>query len=60
MRDFCAEDEGKPRFADLASRTASLPLLLAARSDLRLKAQIADAWGWSALTPARVRELGGS
>lgn len=58
IRDVTGTDEGKPQYADLLSRTPSLPVLLAARRDPKLKARLADAWAWAALTPEKVRELG--
>lgn len=58
IRDVTGTDGGKPQYADLQSRTASLPVLLAVARDGRLKRRIVDAWGWSALTPDKVRELG--
>lgn len=58
IRDLSGTDDGKPQFADLRSRTASLPVLLAASSDPALRRRIADAWHWSAPTADRVRELG--
>ncbi len=58
IRDITGTDEGKPQYADLASRTPSLPVLLAVAHDAKLKKRIAEAWGFSSLTPERARELG--
>jgi geranylgeranyl pyrophosphate synthase len=58
IRDITGTDEGKPQYADLSSRTLNLPVILAVQKDARLKRRIGDAWGWTALTPEKVRELG--
>jgi geranylgeranyl pyrophosphate synthase len=58
IRDVSGTDEGKPQYADLSSRTLSLPTLLAVKRDPRLKKRITDAWAFAALTPEKVRELG--
>jgi geranylgeranyl pyrophosphate synthase len=58
IRDITGTDEGKPQYADLSSRTLNLPVILAVQKDERLKRRIGDAWGWTALTPEKVRELG--
>jgi heptaprenyl diphosphate synthase len=58
IRDITGTDVGKPQYADLQSRTPSLPVLLAVKADARLKKRIADAWAWAALTPDKVKELG--
>ncbi|MFO0599032.1 MAG: polyprenyl synthetase family protein [Myxococcaceae bacterium] len=58
IRDISGTDEGKPQYADLQSRTPNLPVLLAVQRDQYVKKKIADAWGWSALTQDKVRELG--
>jgi geranylgeranyl pyrophosphate synthase len=58
IRDVTGTDEGKPQHADLQSRTASLPVLLAVGRDAKLKRRIDEAWRWSALTGDKVRELG--
>lgn len=58
IRDISGTDEGKPQYADLQSRTPNLPVILAAQRDSRLKKRIAEAWGWSALTQDKVKELG--
>lgn len=58
IRDISGTDEGKPQYADLQSRTPNLPVLLAVSRDARLKKRISEAWGWSALTADKVKELG--
>lgn len=58
IRDITGTDEGKPQYADLQSRTPNLPVVLAMARDAGLKKRIGDAWGWAALTPEKVRELG--
>ncbi|MBL8913917.1 MAG: polyprenyl synthetase family protein [Archangium sp.] len=58
IRDISGTDEGKPQYADLQSRTPNLPVLLAVQRDASVKKRIADAWGWSALTQDKVKELG--
>ncbi len=58
IRDVTGTDEGKSPFADIRSRTPSLPVLLAARKDPAVKKRLTDAWGFAALTPERGRELG--
>lgn len=59
VKDLTGGDEGKSPFADLASKTPSLPLLIAAQADARVKQRILDAWAFGAMTPERLRELGG-
>jgi octaprenyl-diphosphate synthase len=58
IRDVAGTDEGKPQFADIESRTPSLPVLLAAAQDESFKRKLKEAWAFSAMTPERVRELG--
>ncbi|MBL8918901.1 MAG: polyprenyl synthetase family protein [Myxococcaceae bacterium] len=58
IRDISGTDEGKPQYADLQSRTPNLPVILAVQRDPRLKKRIAEAWGWTALTQDKVKELG--
>lgn len=58
IRDITGTDEGKPQYADLQSRTPNLPVVLAVARDAKLKRRIRDAWGWSALTSEKVKELG--
>ena len=58
IRDISGTDEGKPQYADLQSRTPNLPVVLAVAADARLKKRIGEAWGWSALTQDKVKELG--
>jgi heptaprenyl diphosphate synthase len=58
IRDLTGADEGKPQYADIQSRTPSLPILLAMESDDGLRRRLKEAWAFSAMTPDRVRELG--
>ncbi len=58
IRDISGTDEGKPQYADLQSRTPNLPVVLAVSRDPKIKKRIAEAWGWTALTHDKVRELG--
>lgn len=58
IRDITGTDDGKPQYADLQSKTPSLPVLLAAHADAKLKRRIAEAWSFHSLTPERARELG--
>lgn len=58
IRDITGTDEGKPQYADIQSRTPSLPILLAVQKDEALKKRLRDAWGFVAITPERARELG--
>lgn len=58
VRDLTGTDEGKPQYADVQSRTLSLPILLAAGRDEQLRRKLKEAWAYSAMTPDRVRELG--
>ncbi|MBX5481041.1 MAG: polyprenyl synthetase family protein [Myxococcaceae bacterium] len=58
VKDLLGGDEGKTPFADLASKTPSLPILVAAQKDPAVKKRIKDAWGFGAMTPERLRELG--
>lgn len=60
VKDLTGGDKGKPPFADLASRTPSLPLLLAARADDSVRRRIQDAWAFGSMTQERLRELGGA
>lgn len=58
LKDLTGGDPGKPRFADLNSRTPSLPILLAAREDPALAKEITDAWAADAMTGVRLTRLG--
>jgi geranylgeranyl pyrophosphate synthase len=58
IRDISGTDEGKPQYADLQSRTPNLPVVLAVSGDSKLKRRIGEAWGWSALTADKIKELG--
>lgn len=58
VRDLTGTDEGKPQYADVQSKTPSLPILLAAAGDADLRRKLRDAWAFSAMNPDRVREIG--
>jgi geranylgeranyl pyrophosphate synthase len=58
VRDLTGTDEGKPQYADLQSKTLSLPVLLAVGRDPRLRARLAEAWGFPTVGAERARELG--
>jgi octaprenyl-diphosphate synthase len=58
VRDLTGTDQGKPQYADLQSRTPSVPILLSASADPDLRKRIHEAWTFSAMTPDRARELG--
>jgi octaprenyl-diphosphate synthase len=58
IRDLTGAEKGKPQFADLQSRTPSVPVLLAAARDEALRRRIKEGWAFSAMQPERVRELG--
>jgi heptaprenyl diphosphate synthase len=58
IRDITGTDAGKPQYADVQSRTPSLPILLAVAKDDTLRRKIKDAWAFSAMTGERTREIG--
>jgi octaprenyl-diphosphate synthase len=58
VRDLTGTDKGKPQYADVQSRTPSLPILLAAAKDDSIKKRLKESWAFTAMTPDRVRELG--
>ncbi|RKG64395.1 polyprenyl synthetase family protein [Corallococcus sp. CA054B] len=58
IRDILGTDVGKPRYADVHSRTPSLPILLAVARDESLRRKLKDAWAFSVITPERTREIG--
>jgi octaprenyl-diphosphate synthase len=58
IRDLTGLDQGKPQYADLQSRTPSLPILLAARRDDSFRRRLRESWTFAAMTPDRVCELG--
>ncbi|MBN8227803.1 polyprenyl synthetase family protein [Corallococcus macrosporus] len=58
IRDILGTDVGKPRYADVHSRTPSLPILLAVSRDESLRRKLKDAWAFSVITPERTREIG--
>ena len=58
VRDLTGTDQGKPQYADVQSKTPSLPILLAAANNEALRRKIKDAWAFNSMTPERVKELG--
>lgn len=58
IRDILGTDVGKPQYADLHSRTASMPILLALAKDEALRRKLRDAWAFSSISPERTQELG--
>jgi len=58
IRDLTGLDQGKPQYADLQSRTPSLPILLAAKRDDAFRRRLRESWTFAAMTPDRVCELG--
>ncbi|HYH99701.1 polyprenyl synthetase family protein [Hyalangium sp.] len=58
IRDILGTDVGKPQYADLHSRTPSMPMLLALAKDDGLRRKLRDAWAFSSLSPERAQELG--
>jgi geranylgeranyl pyrophosphate synthase len=58
IRDLNGTDPGKPRYADIQSRTLSVPIVLAAQKDERLGRELRDAWAFGVLGPDRARALG--
>jgi heptaprenyl diphosphate synthase len=58
IRDITGTDAGKPQYADVMSRTPSLPILLAVAKDETLRRKIKDAWAFSAMTIERTKEIG--
>ncbi len=58
IRDVTGTDEGKPQYADIQSRTPSLPILLAVNKDPRLKRRFQEAWGFPSVSAEMARELG--
>jgi octaprenyl-diphosphate synthase len=60
LKDLRGSEPGKPRFADLKSRTPSLPMLLAMEADEGLRRRLRDAWGFGSVPDDRVKEIGES
>jgi octaprenyl-diphosphate synthase len=58
IRDLTGTDQGKPQYADLRSRTPSVPILLSAITSPELGKRIREAWAFAAMTPDRASELG--
>jgi len=60
IRDILGTDVGKPQYADLHSRTPSMPMILALAKDDALRRKLRDAWAFSSIPPERAQELGAS
>lgn len=58
LKDLTGGDKGKPQFADIRSRTASLPLLLAVQQDDALRRRIKDLWAFGSMPEEKVKEIG--
>jgi octaprenyl-diphosphate synthase len=58
IRDLLGTDVGKPQYADLHSRTPSMPILLALAKDEGLRRKLRDAWAFSSISPDRAQEIG--
>ncbi len=58
IRDLLGTDVGKPRFADLNSRTPSMPILLAMAKDDALRRKLRDGWAFASIAPDRLQEIG--
>lgn len=58
LKDLSGSEPGKPQFADLRSRTPSLPIVLAAAKDEALRRRLKDAWAFGSIPEERVRQLG--
>jgi octaprenyl-diphosphate synthase len=58
IRDILGTDVGKPQYADLHSRTPSMPMLLALAKDEGLRRKLRDAWAFSSISPERAQDLG--
>ncbi len=58
IRDILGTDVGKPQYADLHSRTPSMPILLALAKDEGLRRKLRDAWAFSSIAPERAQDLG--
>jgi octaprenyl-diphosphate synthase len=58
IRDILGTDVGKPRYADVHSRTPSMPILLAVAKEESLRRKLKDAWAFSTITLERTKEIG--
>lgn len=58
IRDVLGTDVGKPQYADLQSRTPSMPILLAVEKDDKLRRKLKEAWAFSSITADRTKEIG--
>lgn len=54
LLDLTRGDEGKPPFADIRSRTPSLPLLLASHKDENVRRALKDLWAFGTMPDAKV------
>ena len=57
LKDLSGSEPGKPQFADLRSRTPSLPIVLAAAADEALRRRLKDAWAFGSIPEERVRAV---
>jgi octaprenyl-diphosphate synthase len=57
LLDLTGGDEGKSPFADLKSRTPSLPLLLAAQADEGLRRELRDLWAFTSTPEAKLKPI---
>lgn len=58
IRDVTGTDVGKPQYADVMSRTPSMPILLAVQKDEALRRKLKDLWAFSSIAPEKVRDIG--
>jgi octaprenyl-diphosphate synthase len=58
IRDILGTDVGKPQYADLQSRTPSMPILMAMAQDDALRRKLKDAWAFSSISAERMQEIG--
>lgn len=58
VRDVTGVEDGKPRYADLSSKTPSFPVVIALQRDDTLARRLRDAWAFSTIPPERLAELG--
>ena len=58
LKDITGGDPGKPPFADIRSKTPSLPLLLAVQADEQVRRRLRDLWAFGSMPEERVREVG--
>jgi octaprenyl-diphosphate synthase len=58
LKDLTGNDKGKPQFADVRSRTASLPILIAASKDDALRRRLKELWAFGSMPEEKVKEIG--